>query len=138
MEIQRPTMVGNIKIIPFLSKAYITPEMERLRKIFRIIDLPTEGVGSSLGWGEAEWFAVDIFDLYRSLNSFAGFERSSLENFADYHGARMLELSFLGPSVNIFDNWEEKGYVRMEKIRRKQIVFPTEAFLDNQKVPRYP
>jgi hypothetical protein len=114
-----------ICIMPLIREIYINPEMERLNDKYLISSHSGEMIPSSMGDTGQEMFAAKLFLFYQLLSSPVWIADKSMLYFA-----KRINETF-EPT-----NLEKRKFLSRVLIEGIEVLFPTEALLENQKIKR--
>lgn len=114
-----------ISIIPFLSKLYSDDLSKDLSRRYNIYHCPKDGVSSSLGSSGLESFVCDLFRICEIAGEFIGFEARELDKFTNISG-----------DIGYPQRLLAGGHLRSRLVNGKEVLFPTEKLLKNQKVKK--
>jgi len=112
----------NIRELP-LSRVYTDPKSRKLSEKYDVHS-NIGFVSSSLASTNTESFAEYLFRFYSALGCFCGFSRKELEQVED---SRMTSIEKINPD-----------FIRRRFIEGVEVLFPTEEFLKNQRISKYP
>ena len=114
-----------ILVVPFIPKFYTSPETTRLSKVYDISSHHGSIVSSSMGNAGDESFAGDLFKFYQAIGQLVGVASEDMANYAEVFNHKFCPGSLVG-----------KEFLQKEGVAGIEVLFPTEALLINQKIPK--
>jgi hypothetical protein len=131
------------KRLPFFSMIYVDHLAKKTKEQYVFFGKGTEGVGEiiggSLGKSELESFASNLVKICMMHDTIVGFLKDELKEYQRNVcpiSASCDPLDFQLTSGDVVEDFLERNYLRVHKIQDREVLFPTEDFLDNQKVPK--
>jgi len=114
-------------IANFFSKLYTDEESRELSRVYNAHKVSGDFVLSSLADAGLEYLVRDLFGICKAVGEFVGFEKSELEHFCK-----------MSQETGAPEYLESREFMRRKWIKGKEVYFPTEGLLENQRVEKYP